>query len=290
MTDRIVLIESACSLSVRDEQLVVDSKTDGERTIPLEDLSFLLIDCREVTFTAPVVDGVTRYGAVVAVCDGAHVPSCIVMPLHGNVVQTERLRLQASLPEGRKDAVWEDIVRTKIRNQADLLDFLSLSGGEYVRRKAEGSGVSGREGVAADIYWKRLFGDGFRRDRFGSGPNPLLNYGYAVLRAAAVRSLLCAGLHPSIGLYHKGRYDDFPLADDVMEPFRVFVDREVYEMWREGVRQTDKEARRRLVSILHSDVRSGERTVRLDHALSSAASSLLAGMRDGEALVLPRLC
>lgn len=290
MTDRIVQIESPCRLSARDEQLVVMGVDGEERTVPFEDLSFLLVDNPGATFTAAVVDGVTRYGAVMAVCDASHCPASITMPLHANTVQTERFRLQLSLGMEEKDAIWDDIVRSKIRNQAALLDSLSLGGGDVVRGLAEGDGPSVREGAAADVYWRRLFGKRFRRDRFGAGPNPLLNYGYAVLRSATVKALLCAGLHPCFSLHHRNRYDDFPLADDVMEPFRVFVDREVYRLWGDGVLTTDKVAKEMLVAVLLSEVRSGGRVLQLANALAQTASSLVTRMRNEEVLVLPEIC
>lgn len=175
-------------------------------------------------------------------------------------------------------------------NQAAVLDCLSLDGGDEIRKLAKGEGVASREGVTADLYWKRLFGKDFRRDRFGAGPNPLLNYGYAVLRAETVKALLCAGLHPSFGLHHRNRYDAYVLADDVMEPFRPFVDMEVYKLWTEGKRKTDKDVKGKLIALLLSDVKSGGRTIQLRNAVSQMASSLVKRLEKEESLVLPSLC
>lgn len=290
MTERIVRIESACSLSLRDEQLVLSYATGEEKTVPLEDLSLLLVDSREVTFTVPAMEAVSRYGALAVLCDASSAPSAIVTPLHANVRQTRRYGQQMRLTDEEKDAIWEEVVRAKIRNQAAALDYLSLDGGDDVRRFADGDGVAEREGVAADVYWKRLFGRDFRRDRFGSGPNALLNYGYAVLRNETVKALLCAGLHPCFGLHHSNQYDDFVLADDVMEPFRVFVDVEVYRMWTEGKRATDRDVRRRLVGVLLSGVKSGGRTVQLRHGLAETAASLVARIDGASAVTFPSLC
>ena len=290
MTERIIRIESACSLSLRDEQLVFSYPSGEENTVPLEDLSLLLIDSREVSFTVPAMEAVTRYGGIAVMCDASCSPSALVTPLHANVRQTLRYKQQTEVTEEERDAIWDDVVTAKILTQAAALDYLSIAGGDEIRRLAEGGGVAGREGIAADIYWKRLFGKDFRRDRFGDGPNPFLNYGYAVLRAETVKALLCAGLHPSFGLHHTNRYDAYVLADDMMEPFRPFVDVEVYKLWAEGKRKTDKEAKERLVALLLSDIKSGRRTIQLRNAVSQMASSLVKRIEDEGQLALPSLC
>ena len=155
-------------------------------------------------------------------------------------------------------------------------------------RKVEPGDVSNREGAAAAAYFMQLFGSDFRRDRHGLHPNPMLNYGYTVLRAATTRALLCCGLLPYLGLHHRGRGDAFPLSDDMMEPFRPFVDLAVYRLWSEGCRETDRDVRARLAAVMLEP--AGERG-RLCDAVMDAASLLRRCLEDGtDTLIFPTPC
>ncbi len=133
-----------------------------------------------------------------------------------------------------------------------------------------------REGIAAKLYWSAIFGRSFVRHREGDAPNSMLNYGYSILRAAVARALMGSGLFPALGIFHRNRYNAFPLADDIMEPYRPFVDRIVYRLYDEGRREPDKDVKAELLRVLYTDTRF-EKTMRpLDIALTFTSSSLAA--------------
>jgi len=219
----------------------------------------------------------------VVVCDAQHLPSGLLLPLDGNSLQTERFaaQLHAKLP--LKKQLWQQTVAAKILNQALHLEHHGKSA-EALRRLAKQvqSGDKGnREAQAARLYWKALFeGEDFSRDRFGAPPNNLLNYGYAILRAAVARALVSSGLLPTIGIHHTNRYNAFCLADDIMEPYRPFVDYIVFEMWQTRDKtmsffELTKEHKRILLQVLTAPTdMQGERSPLLV-ALSQTTASIV---------------
>lgn len=155
-------------------------------------------------------------------------------------------------PNPLKKGLWKQIVETKIRNQAALLRKLGYDGDKlkpcYMNVKS--ADADNREGIAARIYWSELFGAEFYRSREGSPPNNLLNYGYTILRAAVARAIMGSGLFPAFGIFHRNRYNSFPLADDVMEPYRPYVDELVYQLYRNGNTQLTKKVKGELLRLL----------------------------------------
>ena len=146
-----------------------------------------------------------------------------------------------------------------------------------------------REGIAARIYWGQVFDDDFVRDQNeGDGLNAMLNYGYAILRAAMARAIVGSGLSLSYGLFHKNRYNAFPLADDLMEPFRPYVDIAVIELWKKGICELNKESKVGLLSVLTCDAVLDGVLRPLELGLTITTASLVKCLR-GEAkkLILP---
>lgn len=280
MIKRIVEIsESGRRLSVRYGQLVV--KGDGEqRSIPCEDIGVLLVDHQAVSYTHSVFTELLRYGAAVVLCAGNHHPAGMLLALEGNTIQTERFRAQIEANGPLKKRLWKQIVRAKIRHQALVLG----RGGEgykglmELRRQVRSGDAANIEARASRLYWEYFIsGIRFRRDREGAGPNNLLNYGYMVMRAAVARALVSAGLHPSIGIHHRNRYNAFCLADDIVEPFRGFVDRKVKEIAEGGDfdGELDQRMKARLLEILYEEVSVGGVKGPLMVRLHAVAASLV---------------
>ena len=288
MTDRTITVTSAAKISLRDRQLVILLPDGEEKTAPLEDLACLMIESQQTTVSTPALIALSENNVSVVFCDGRHSPSAMLLTLHANALQTERFTMQLTLTDDRKDELWRQIVTEKIHHQADLLDMLSMDGAAIRRFAADvcPGDTTGKEAAAAQEYWKLLFGKDFKRERFGTGPNPLLNYGYAILRSAVARSLMSSGLYPCRGIHHRNRYDDFPLADDVMEPYRPYIDLKVYELWNGGHRTTDKEAKLALqeTMITECSVRGFRRS--LLAAIDITTSSLLDCMKGEKETVL----
>lgn len=190
------------------------------------------------------------------------------MDLESNSLQTKsfRAQLEASVP--LKKQIWKQIVEAKIRNQSSLLDNLGYSPA-YLKKyydNVKSGDSTNREGAAAKEYWKKVFGTDFIRDRYAPAPNNLLNYGYALLRASVARALMNSGLLPSIGVFHKNYFNSFPLADDVMEPYRPFIDAKVIQLHNRGISQLDKHIKYELIELFYQSITESD--------LSTTTSSL----------------
>ena len=203
-------------------------------------------------------------------------PNAMLMNLDSNRTQGENYRAQIEASEPLKKGLWKQIVEAKIRNQAALLQKLGLDSGKlkpyYMNVKS--ADADNREGIAAKIYWSELFGSEFYRSREGSPPNNLLNYGYTILRAAVTRAIMGSGLFPAFGIFHRNRYNAFPLADDLMEPYRPYVDELVHRLYTSGHTQLTKEVKSELLRVLFADTRFNKVVRPLEIGLTFSASSL----------------
>ena len=204
-------------------------------------------------------------------------PNAMLMNLDSNKTQGESFRSQIEASEPLKKNLWKQTVEAKIRNQAALLDKLGKDGSllkPYYSNVKSGDNEN-REGAAARIYWNELFGNNFVRTREGEAPNNLLNYGYTLLRAATARALMGSGLLPAIGIFHRNRYNAFPLADDIMEPYRPYVDEIVFNLYKNGANELTKDVKAEIVRLLFIDTHFGKITRPLEIALTSTSASLV---------------
>lgn len=272
---------------------MVENHTTGEvRTIPVEDLGFVLIENQQVGFTIPLLNALSENNCAVVFCNAHHMPVSMLMNLESNNVQAEtyKFQIEASLP--LKKNLWKQLIEQKILNQAAVMNEIGKDGDKLrpLYSNVKSGDADNREGVAAKIYWDSVFGAEFIRTRFGGDPNPLLNYGYSILRAATARALMGSGLYPSFGLFHKNRYNAFPLADDLMEPYRPYVDQLVFEMVRAGQDTLTSDTKQRLLSILFVDVRLDDLMRPLQMGLSVTTASLARCLRgESKRLALPHL-
>lgn len=259
MLKRSLVFTSAVALSLKNNQLVVSYKDmpDEKRTIPIEDIGCVIVENQMTTMTMPIINALADANVAVIICDGKSMPNAMVQSFGANITQGETLRNQMSVGEVLKKQLWKQIVEAKIRNQALLLNKLGKNGDKlkpfYMNVKSGDS--DNREGIAARLFWQELFGDGFTRDREEPGLNALLNYGYTILRAATARSLVASGLLPAIGLFHHNRSNAFPLADDVMEPYRPYVDEIVYTMYQQGQVTLNQQTKGILINVLYCDTK-----------------------------------
>lgn len=279
MIKQTLMFSNPVSLSLRDNQMVITFKDNKDTvTRPIEDLGFVIIEHPMVNITIPLLNELAENNVSVVFCDKKQMPKTMLMTLEGNTTQQESYKNQmdASLPT--KKNVWKQLVECKIKNQALLLNMLGKNGDvlkPYYMNVKSGD-TDNREGAAAREYWSRIFDPGFKREREGPPPNNLLNYGYAILRAAVSRALIGSGLYPAFGVFHRSRYNAFPLADDVMEPYRPFVDEIVYHLYYDGaVTDLDSQSKGKLLRLLFSDVKIGKVTRPLENALSITTASLL---------------
>lgn len=282
MIKRTLYFGNPAYLCLRDNQLVVKKKDGEPKTVPVEDVGFIILDSPQVTISCALLSFLTKNNCAVISCDSKHLPSGLFLPLAGNSLQSERFRhqIEASLP--LKKQLWQQTVQQKILNQASVLQ-LRRKCPVKILFSCAGNVRSGdadnREAVAAAYYWKQLFPllGSFTRDRFGVPPNNIFNYGYAILRGVVARSLVASGLLPTFGIHHSNRYNAYCLADDIMEPYRPIVDKLIIEKL-DGMKEIPAELSRELkISLLEIpilDTRIGGKRSPLMNAVSLTTNSL----------------
>ncbi|MCW3805946.1 type II CRISPR-associated endonuclease Cas1 [Plebeiibacterium marinum] len=277
MLKRTLFFTNPAYLSFCQNQLIV--KQNGqERSVPIEDIALVVLENAQITVTLPVLQKLNENNVAVICCNEKHMPASMLLNLDGHHLQGELFRNQLNSTLPLKKQLWQQTIQNKIRNQAAMLKKKGRSQGALLSlvTSVKSDDSSNREGTAAREYWSLLFGEGFLRDRYGAGPNPYLNYGYIILRAAVTRALVGSGLLPTLGIHHKNRYNSYCLADDIMEPYRVYVDDAVFDMWESGDNDQilDKESKAYLLNVLTCDVSIGKVKRPLMVALSHTTASL----------------
>lgn len=280
MIKRTLCFSNPAYLSLQNSQLVIKLpeveksnlpdfvKQDSIRTIPIEDIGVIVFDNKQITITQGVIEELLGNNCAVISCDSNHLPIGLMLPLSGNTTQSERFRAQIDSSLPLKKQLWQQTIQYKIRNQAAVLK--SCRGTEIRNMMVWASDVKSGdsdnlEARAAAYYWKNMFPSipDFTRDRDGCPPNNLLNYGYSILRAIVARSLVSSGLLPTLGIHHHNRYNAYCLADDIMEPYRPYVDKLVIDLVDNGINITSitKEIKQSLLTVPVLDVViSGQRS------------------------------
>lgn len=293
MIKRTLCFSNPAYLSLANSQLVIklpeveksampDSfKQNAVRTIPVEDIGIVLLDHKQITVTQGLLESLLENNCAVITCDNAHLPVGLLLPLCGNYTQSERFRTQidASLP--LKKQLWQQTISAKILNQAAVLhNVRKIEIGNMLAwaDRVKSGDSENMEARAAAYYWKNAFPQNphFVRDREGENPNNLLNYGYAILRAVVARSLVASGLLPTFGIHHRNKYNAYCLADDIMEPYRPYVDKLVMEIYdaNPSVQELTTELKRALLEIPVLDVTIQGKRSPLMIAVSTTTASL----------------
>jgi len=246
---------------VKNEDLPEKMKQESIVTIPIEDIGVVILDHKQITITQGLMEKLLENNCALITCDSTRMPVGLMLPLAGNATQTERFKAQLDASVPLKKQLWQQTVQAKIENQAFVLD--KMAGVVVKNMNAWAADVKSGdpdnyEARGAVYYWANLFPGikGFSRNREGIPPNNLLNYGYAVLRAVVARSLVASGLLPTLGIHHRNKYNAYCLADDVMEPYRPFVDRLVFEIVseNENIDEITQPLKTRLLGIPVLDV------------------------------------
>jgi CRISPR-associated protein Cas1 len=248
------------------------------KTLPIEDLGVVILEHPHITLSSSLLEELMNAQVAVITCNSKYMPSGLFLPLEGNSTQTERIRTQLEASVPLKKQLWQQTVKAKIDNQARVLDKLGVPS-ERLRNLQQNvlSGDTGNlEAQAASHYWGKIYGNNFVRSRDPETPNAQLNYGYAILRSVVARALTASGMFPSIGIHHKNKYNAFCLADDIMEPYRPYIDWTVLHL--PGIHETTegltKEQKIELLKIPQIDVQIGDLQRPLFHAVSITTASL----------------
>lgn len=278
MLKRTLFFSTPYCLSLRNGQMIIHTREapDQRKSIPIEDIGFVVLEDQQTSITLPLLNALSDNNVAVILCGENRMPNAMLMNLDSNRTQGENYRVQIEASEPLKKGVWKQIVEAKIRNQAALLRKLERDGDKlkpyYMNVKS--ADADNREGIAAKIYWSELFGPEFIRTREGESPNNLLNYGYTILRAAVARAIMGSGLFPALGIFHRNRYNAFPLADDLMEPYRPYVDEIVYRLYANGHKQLTREVKGELLRILFVDTRFDKIVRPLEVGLTFTTASM----------------
>ena len=279
MIKRTLYISNPAYLKLKQNQMLIeDAKTRTTKgSVPIEDLAILVLDHFQITLSNQLLIRLQGNHVAVVTCDAHHLPLGLMLPLYGHTEYSERIKYQLQASEPLKKQLWKQTVEQKIKNQQLLL---ALNNKKSEPMLAYGLAVksgdsTNREGRAAQYYWKQLFDD-FSRSRFGEEPNNLLNFGYAILRSIVARALVSSGMLPVLGIHHRNKYNPYCLADDIMEPYRPFVDKLVftYVAIHDAQEELTKEIKAHLLSIATQDVKIGNVVRPLLIAVTTTTASL----------------
>lgn len=279
MLKRTLVFETPTILKLRNCQMVISFKGNPieAASVPIEDVGVVVIENQEVQITIPLLNALTDNNVQVVFCNSNGMPNSMLLNLDSNITQGQTLRNQLAAGEVIKKQLWKQIVESKIHNQSRLLDKIGYDGSilkPYYSNVKSGD-TTNREGIAARLYFQELFGPDFVRERTLPGINALLNYGYTILRAAVARSLVSSGLFPAIGIFHHNRSNAFPLADDMMEPFRPYVDEIVHDLAMRGEMEMTKNVKSELIQVLYADTQFENVMRPLSVGLSLSTASLV---------------
>lgn len=292
MIKRVVEISTPAYLHLRLKQMIIEQDGKEVASIPLEDLGYLILDAPQINITRALLSACADNGVGVLFSNEKHLPSAILLPMVGNILQTRTIAVQANCSVIVKKRLWQKLIKAKIRGQIKTLKAITGNAGslpELVEQVSSGD-KGNIEAQAAQRYWQLLFGKDFRRNPDLSGRNALLNYGYAIIRAALARSAVSSGLHPSIGVHHHNQENPFVLADDLIEPLRPLVDYHVALITKEKLDDIELErpVKQELLGLLTYPVNIGKRPLPLMAAMHSYTASLARALENvEEELVIP---
>lgn len=276
MIKKTLLFTNKCSISTTNKQLVISSE-NRNRTIPIEDIGYIVIDHNETYISIPALNELINNNCAVIICDSKHIPNGMLLNLNSHNIQQEIFKHQIEASAPLKKQLWQQTIIEKIKNQGILLEKITnkKNNFEFLASKVLSGDTSNMEAVAAKFYWQSFFDIDFKRDRFGDYPNNFLNYGYAILRAATARALSGSGLLNTLGIHHKSKYNAFALADDIMEPFRPVVDEIVHHIMEHfDEQELTTEVKSEILSLLTRTVYFKNEKSPLMVALQKTTSSL----------------
>ncbi len=285
MIARVIEIsEDGRHLSVARGFMLVEEGRREVARIPLDDIGVVVANAHGITYSNNLLIKLAERGAGVVFCAANHAPVAWLWPIVGHHVQAARMAAQLGAGRPLCKRLWQALVRAKIRHQGAVVESLGRPAGafEMLQRKVRSGDPDNVEAQAARRYWPLVMGPEFRRDRTLPGANAMLNYGYTVLRSAVARAIVASGLHPSVGIHHRNRANAMCLADDLMEPFRPFIDLAVARIRAAGGDEITPSVKKTLVEVLYVDMETTRGTTPLWTCLERLAGSLAVSFESGK--------
>ena len=292
MIKRILCFSNPAYLKLKLNQIVIEIpevvygksvpdnlRQEGVKTAPIEDVGVVILDHKQITITQALMAALLENNCAIITTNDQHLPIGLHLPLDGHNLQNERFREQLDASEPLKKQMWQQTVASKILGQAAILEEQGVENKNMLAwaKSVRSGDVENMEGRAAAYYWRNVFHNpDFVRGQEGDPPNNLLNYGYAIVRAMVARALVGAGLLPTLGIHHHNRYNAYCLADDIMEPYRPFVDQMVLKMIRryEDITNINTEMKRDLLGLAYQDVIIDGKRSPMQIAIQTTAKSV----------------
>lgn len=282
MIKRTLYFGNSAYLKTTNEQLVIEVQSTGEtKSEPIEDIGLLILDHQQITITQALIAKLLANNVALITCNFTHHPTGLLLNLDGNTLQSQKFQAQVDASIPLKKQLWQQTVIAKLENQATLLQKEKIDNRTILKyaKEVKSGDSENCEAKAAVYYWKNIFPEflEFKREREGAPPNNLLNYGYAILRATVARSLVASGLLPTLGIHHRNQYNAYCLADDIMEPYRPFVDKVVCDIIRMNGRFLDMtpNMKKHLLGIPAMDVHIDGQKSPLMNAVQRTTASLV---------------
>ena len=291
MPFRNVFIANKASMRLKNNQLIVENGFDSF-SFPVEDIKSIVVENQNTTLSAKLISALADEGVCVIICNDKHMPSCGLVPIASYHRQIKRINLQFSQSKPKLKRIWQEIVVSKIRNQSECLRINNIEGWEkllVISKSVLSGDSSNREGYAANLYFKMLFGNDFTRDK-ETIINAALNYGYSVIRSFISKSIICEGLEPSFGIHHKNQLNQFNLSDDIIEPFRPVIDTFVYNNYKNWNDEFKTFQKAELVRLLNCKIIVNGNNCSLSKAIELLIQSVISSFeQETDSLKLPIL-
>ena len=290
MIKKYLLITKPCKLKIKNSQLVISNSSTGESSsVPVEDIFCVELDSPQILISNYTISFLQENVCALMTCNSHHLPNGLMLPLAGNHIISQRLNKQVAMKLPLKKSLWKDVIYWKIKNQEELLSIRNKETEtlKKLRKTIKSNDSGNNESQAAGYYWRNIFDFPFSRDPEGDYPNAHLNYGYSIIRTAVARELAAAGLHPSLGIHHKNLYNAYCLADDIMEPFRPFVDRKIIEIAERGEENLiiTKEEKAEIINILFDLTEFKRQKKTIANSIQDVVQLLLKSIEVGESKI-----
>ena len=294
MTGQVVEITQPGHWLKKSHGFLQVSSQDGGKLgqIPLDDIGAVIISVPGCSISTVLMDHLCQRNIPLVICGGNYLPVNFTLPIQGHSRQFQVMQSQISMSEPRRKQAWKHIVQAKVKNQAEVLSGAGKENQQLLRlaKKVRSGDPDSCEAQAARVYWQRLFGSDFRRDRNKSGLNSALNYIYAIVRACVARGISSAGLHPSFSIRHKNAQNPLNLVDDLFEPFRPIADYVLWHQKMENVGELTPEIKSRLAKVTMLTVPFGDEASSLSQgSVKTCRSFANYCLKETSSLMLPAL-
>lgn len=265
----IIEITNELDITIQNGQIKITKNNEDKNIIPIDNVYAIILDNPYIRISNALLQQCNEYNITIISCNAKHIPTSNVIPFSANYTNGKQIRFQISMSKFLGDKIWKEITIQKITNQANNLKLLGIKcDGLYnMCNLVKPNDPDNIEARASKLYWSLLFTKQFIRDDDKNCINAFLNYGYAILRSVVTKQICASGLLPILGIHHHNIYDQSPLANDLMEPFRPLVDNIVYHMSLTTELELNKNTKKQLLSLLTTHIKINDQKCDFAYAI-----------------------